>query len=132
MKVVIVFCFMSLIEGLQKKTFENVLLCFDPPQCNAEDDSLLGWLGKELEESLFDAREDTIFLLTNRNTKDQEMKLKNMKSLKRIKFDKTKPTKVIIHGFLSSVESRINKIISKTYVKYHDVNVIKGELKFII
>lgn len=39
-------------------------------------------------------------------------------------FDRTKPTRVIIHGFWNSHNSRLNKAMKKAYLNNYDVNLI--------
>lgn len=39
-------------------------------------------------------------------------------------FDRTKPTRVIIHGFWNSHNSRINKALKEVYLNNYDVNII--------
>lgn len=39
-------------------------------------------------------------------------------------FDRTRPTRVVIHGFWNSHNSRINKALKKAYMENYDVNLI--------
>lgn len=56
---------------------------------------------------------------------DEAEKISRVDEVYKVKgFDKTKPTRVIIHGFWNSHTSRINKAMKKVYLTHYDVNLI--------
>lgn len=80
-----------------------------------------------MESKFCNARNDTQFPLVNRKVSNQLIKLSDHFSLGWSMFDETLPTKVVIHGFMSSDKSQINSVVPAAYIRNHDVNVIKGE-----
>lgn len=124
MELVIVFSLMSVIEGLNfKMSFKMDAKCFTPVLCNWDNEKF-----HQMEAKFFNPWSSTKFLLVNRNVSNRLIELNDYSSLSWSMFDRTLPTKVIIHGFLNSDESSMNKAISDAYIRNHDVNVIKGEL----
>lgn len=73
----------------------------------------------------FVAWSQTIFFFPNKSYKNQLIKLNDNNTLSDSDFNETKV--IIIHDFHNTFNSLINKVIPSTYIRNHDVNVIKGE-----
>lgn len=75
---------------------------------------------------LYDAVIEPSIVSFHFQSKNEEPeKLTEVNDTYRIKnFDPTKPTRVIIHGFWNSHNSRINKSMKKIYLSDFDVNLI--------
>lgn len=72
----------------------------------------------------FDAANETEFHLHTRSNPIESIKLDQFNGKIPIQFDRKKPTKLVIHGFLNSGESPVAKKITAAYLKNFDVNVI--------
>lgn len=74
----------------------------------------------------FNAEKETYFyLFTRKNPVDgQKLELDNPESITNSNFDASKPIKVIIHGFMASKDSPVNKNVAAAYLANFDVNVI--------
>lgn len=68
------------------------------------------------------------FRLYTRLNRNKEFLIKfgdhNRNVLEKTHFDPSKPTKVLVHGFLNGHESPINEKLKESYLKNHDVNVV--------
>lgn len=64
-------------------------------------------------------------LYTRENPDDAQMlKINDKRELGKSNFDSSKPTKVLVHGFLNKNDSPINQKLKSTYLSNHDVNVL--------
>lgn len=130
MKLVFMLSLTVFVESLNENFFRPFdWLCLKPILCDDERNYHLNQIVRGIEGS-FDMRRNVIFLLNTRNVKNFPIKLNDHQSLIDSGFDANLPTRVIIHGFLNNATSRINKILSKAYLRRHDVNVIKGKNVF--
>lgn len=74
----------------------------------------------------FDDSAKVNFRLYTRKNPEEETRLLShyIDGLKASNFDSTKPTKVLIHGYLRGHDSSINQKLKSIYLSNHDVNVI--------
>lgn len=72
----------------------------------------------------FDASNETEFHLYTRSNPNGSIKLDQFSDKIASQFDRKKPTKLVIHGFLNDGESPVAKKITAAYLKNFDVNVI--------
>lgn len=64
-------------------------------------------------------------LYTRKNPDDGQMlNINDRLGLEKSNFDLTRPTKVLVHGFLNKHDSPINQKLKSTYLSNHDVNVL--------
>ncbi|RZF44278.1 hypothetical protein LSTR_LSTR006828 [Laodelphax striatellus] len=76
--------------------------------------------------SIYDPGEWVQFMLYTREsaTVYEELFLGNLTSIEDSKFDKTKETKIVVHGWLSKVHMRFTRDIRKAFLEAKDCNVI--------
>lgn len=133
MKLALIIGFIVFVSSDENKDFIDDIEeaiedgCFTPFLCK---DSVIEKESKHLpiKDEDFDARSETEFVLQKKDSKSHTITLGDVTSLLESGFDKNKPTKLIIHGYLNSVDSYINEVISLAYNQNHDVNVIQGEM----
>lgn len=120
MKYVALLCFLTnAVEGIENRTKTFVDFCFPAIRC----DDFVFW-----EE--FKPMKDVKFVMRGKRGGYRKWSLKQGIKLKQTTFDETKPTKIIIHGYLGSDESEVNQLIGNVYLKNHKVNIVKS--KFLV
>lgn len=126
MKLFVMFSLIVFIESLNDFNFRPFdWLCMKPFLCDDKKNYHLNQIIKGIEGS-FDMKQNVIFLLNSKGIKDYPIVINDRQSLIDSGFNVNLPTRVIIHGFLNNATSRINRILSKAYLRRHNVNVIKG------
>jgi len=115
---------LAVVASAEILNFERSI-CLSSVSCTGKNDDLLSILADFIDE--FKAENETKFYLSTRNYRYEPIRLENGEPIDLSNFDKTKPTKVLIHGFLGSADSLMNKVIPLAYFENHDVNVIIGE-----
>lgn len=125
MKLVVLLCLLIIgqvaNEEIHRKFFLDV--CLSAIRCD-HFNLVDNWLKN------FDPLEDVKFVLRSKTGRSRKYSVKRIKRmLKKTDFDRAKPTKILVHGYLNSHGSFINNLIGNVYSEQHEVNVVKGKKK---
>ncbi|XP_055599096.1 phospholipase A1 1-like [Uranotaenia lowii] len=75
----------------------------------------------------FFSRKTRFLLYTKGHSRRQILRRKDPESIRRSRFDKNNPTKIIIHGFRENAKAEINKLLRDAYFSKGEYNVIVVE-----
>lgn len=77
-------------------------------------------------QPLFDSDNDVVFTLFTRKNPEvgQTIIYRSLTSIEESNYDKTKPLRVICHGWFNNLDSEFSTLVRKAYLKAGDFNVI--------